>query len=493
MSEGSVRPRQRDTDDRYFLLVIVVLAFAIRWEIARRYSGEAVWDGHYYEYYARRIADGFGYTDSRIVDQIDVGHASCHYPVGFSAALGALYWLFGQKPTVIWAFNALTGAAVVGLGFVLARHALGAGRDGVWRARIAALLLCFHPGLCIQSALVMSEGLATATTLASLVIAISLRARGRPWTGALLGAVCLGVSALVRPPALFLVPFLLPWDAPWTLAKQLTSSVWVRRGVGVVVLCAAALVPILPWTARNCRAMDGCALVSTNGGWNLAIGAFPRATGRFETLRSSDGCREVTGQVQQDRCWMSYGLGQVRSAPLHWLGLIPAKLHYTFDHESFPIEYLHEAKPAAWPDAVRAGGRELLTTFHRVLVLLAAAAMVRVPSFSRRPRARRLRENEAVRAGVIVFAILALAYLGFSADDPWVWPLALIAGIAPFVPTADRQSDPFAMKLAGALVLTVAATAIVFFGEDRYHMVASPALCVLAAAGFRRPLRVTTS
>ena len=62
--------------------------------------------------------------------------------------------------------------------------------------------------------------------------------------------------------------------------------------------------------------MDGCALVSTNAGWNLAIGAFPRATGRFETLRSTDGCREVTGQVQQDRCWLAYGLAQIRSAPV---------------------------------------------------------------------------------------------------------------------------------------------------------------------------------
>lgn len=472
---------KRVAADRWFLLAICLLAFALRWEIARRYAGEAVWDGHYYEYYARRIADGFGYTDARIVDGVDVGHASCHYPVGFSAVLGALYFLFGQKPGVIWALNALTGAAVVGCGVRLAQHAFGAGREAKARARLAGVALCLHPGLVIQSALVMSEGLATATTLASLVVAVELRARGRAWTGALAGAVCLGLSALVRPPALFLVPFLLPWDAPLAHLRGVLAAAWPRRALGVVLLCAAAILPILPWTARNCRVMDGCALVSTNGGWNLAIGAFPRATGRFETLRSADGCREVTGQVQQDRCWLSYGLGHIASSPGHWLGLIPKKLHYTFDHESFPVEYLHEAKPAAWPDDVRAAGRELLTTVHRVLVLLAAAAIVRVPSFSARPRARKLRENETVRAGVLTFFVCTLAYLGFSADEPWVWPLALIAGIAPFV-----RRDGLAMKLCGALVLTVAATAIVFFGEDRYHMVASPALCVLAAAGFRR-------
>src|SRR6202020_1486026 len=112
----------------------------------------------------------------------------------------------------------------------------------------------------------------------------------------------------------------------------------VHAGRWVAAVCALALLPILPWTARNCRVMDRCALVSTNGGWNLAIGAFPRATGRFETLRSSDGCREVTGQVQQDRCWLEVGLDEIAAHPGHWLSLVPAKLGFTFDHESFAIE-----------------------------------------------------------------------------------------------------------------------------------------------------------
>ncbi len=118
----------------------------------------------------------------------------------------------------------------------------------------------------------------------------------RPQRGLVAGALALGVAALVRPQALLCAPFF-----ACLIEKR-------ARVVAVVAACALALVPVLPWTARNCRVMDGCALVSTNAGWNLAIGAFPRATGRFETLRSSDGCRDVTGQVQQDRCWLEYGL-----------------------------------------------------------------------------------------------------------------------------------------------------------------------------------------
>ena len=141
----------------------------------------------------------------------------------------------------------------------------------------------------------------------------------------------------------------------------------------------AALLVVAPWTARNCRVMDGCALVSTNAGWNLAIGAFPRATGRFETLHATDGCPIVTGQVQQDRCWRDEGLRWIAKDPGRWLGLVPSKLSFTFDHESFPMGYLGEADPAAWPEARKARGRDLLSGLHRVLLGLAALGVVAWP------------------------------------------------------------------------------------------------------------------
>src|SRR5262249_38130858 len=134
------------------------------------------------------------------------------------------------------------------------------------------------------------------------------------------------------------------------------------------VALAAALLVVAPWTVRNCRVMDGCAFVSTNAGWNLAIGAFPRATGRFETLHASDGCPIVTGQVQQDRCWRDEGLRWIRESPGRWLRLVPDKLSFTFDHESFPMGYLGEADPAAWPEARKARGRDLLSGIHRALL-----------------------------------------------------------------------------------------------------------------------------
>jgi hypothetical protein len=220
--------------------------------------------------------------------------------------------------------------------------------------------------------------------------------------------------------------------------------------------------------------MDGCALISTNAGWNLAIGAFPRATGRFETLRASDGCREVTGQVQQDRCWFEYGVEQIRQAPRHWLALVPAKLGYTFNHESFAVEYLHEARPAFWPDDKRAAFRGVTSTAHRILVVAAAFGLCAVA----------WRGAGAIVQGGLMLGVGGLTYMACS-GTPTFWPLVVLLSIVPWLPLPGAASWPAALKLPVALLVTTVVTHAVFFGEDRYHLVVTPVLCILAMAGFR--------
>jgi hypothetical protein len=238
--------------------------------------------------------------------------------------------------------------------------------------------------------------------------------------------------------------------------------------------------------------MDGCALVSTNGGWNLAIGAFPRASGRFETLRSSDGCREVTGQVQQDRCWLRYGVDQIGAQPWRWLALVPAKLGFTFDHESFAVEYLHEARPEAWPPARREHARELTTFAHRLLLAAAALGCIAFLPLGRTGRRIREQANDlAVRGaaaqGALLAAALALVAVAFAADAPTFWPLAVFASTVPWLPLPGRPAFTPALRLGVALLATTLVTHAVFFGEDRYHVVVTPVLALLAAAALRRP------
>jgi hypothetical protein len=313
----------------------------------------------------------------------------------------------------------------------------------------------------------MTEPLAATLTLAAFWVAVRDR---RAMRGVALGALVLGVAALVRPQALLCAPFL----ALVPLARG--AMTWRRAGAAAAVACAVTLVPVLPWSARNCAVMDGCALVSTNGGWNLAIGSFPRATGRFETLRSSDGCREVTGQVQQDRCWFGEGVKYIRAAPLRWLALVPKKLGFTFDHESFAVEYLHEARPAAWPEERRAAMRDLTSSFHRLLVCAAALGCV----------AFRLRRDAgAAVQGALLLLIGALTYVAIASPSPVFWPLVVLAAIVPWVPLPGRPPTPPALTLPIALLGSTVVTHAVFFGEDRYHVVVTPVLCILAAGALR--------
>jgi hypothetical protein len=468
-----------DVSSSAFGAVLFALAAIPRLFVALFWAGEPVWDGHYYDFGARRIAQGFGYSDDITVGGVVQWHPWCHYPVGYSAFIGFFYRAFGDTPRVVATVDALTGAALAWVTWKLAGRALSEPR-----ARLAGLLVALHPGLILYAGLEMSEPLAALGTLAAFWITVRDR---RPLRGVILGSLVLGVSALVRPQALLCVPFLGLLVPAVRLSRHASASlraVWLSRLATAVLACAVALVPVLPWTARNCRVMDGCALVSTNAGWNLAIGAFPRATGRFETLRATDGCREVTGQVQQDRCWLEYGLQQIREAPARWLALIPLKLGYTFDHESFAVEYLHEARPAAWPEAKRAAFRGVTSTAHRVLVIAAAFGLCAIAR----------RRFATVTQGLMLLLVAALSYLA-CAGTPTFWPLIVLTSVVPWLPLPGAASWPAALKLPVALLGTTVVTHAVFFGEDRYHLVVTPALCILAMAAFRRgkaapPVRV---
>lgn len=441
--------------------LLFLVALLPRLYVALAWSGEPVWDGHYYDFGARRIAEGFGYSDDLSVAGQLVWHPWCHYPVGYSAFLGFFYWVFGSGPRVAAVVNASVGALLAVVTWLLARHGISPKR-----ALTAGLLVALHPGLIVYAALVMSEPLACLLTLAAFYVAVR---DARPARGVMLGALMLGLAALVRPQALLCAPFLGMIGA--TSARQLFT--------GAILASVLALLPVLPWTARNCRRMDGCALVSTNAGWNLAIGAFPRATGRFETLHSSDGCREVTGQVQQDRCWLAYGVSEIEAHPSHWLRLIPAKLSYTFDHESFPIEYLREARPGMWPEPRRVAAREVLTFFHRMIVAASVCGCLAL--------GLRGRNKNRLSQGILAAVAALLVYVAWASGTPTFWPLVLFVSIVPWLPLPGRPPWNPALLLPISLLATTVVTHAVFFGEDRYHVVTSPVLCLLVAAALRGP------
>jgi 4-amino-4-deoxy-L-arabinose transferase-like glycosyltransferase len=443
--------------------------------VAIAWAREPVWDGHYYDFGAKRIADGFGYSDDVVVAGHVVWHPWCHYPVGYSGFLALAYKVFGEGPHVATIANAVAGALLCAVVHRLGRYAMSPAR-----ARIAALLTALSPGLIVYSALLMTEPLAAL----GIVTAAWLFARDpRPVPRALAAGAVMGLTALVRPQSLLCIPALALLAFPRS-SSTLTARVLAAARPTALALATAMFV-VAPWTARNCRVMDGCALVSTNAGWNLAIGAFPRATGRFETLRATDGCPIVTGQVQQDRCWLFEGLHWIAARPRRWLELVPDKLSFTFDHESFPMGYLGEADPKSWPEPRKALGRDLLSTAHRLLLAVAALGVVAWPFAPRR------RLVERIAQSVLVVLVLALSARGLFSDFHPAWPLAVVLPLIAAVPLPGRPENGGVIGYLVFALATVAFTHAVFFGEDRYHMVITPALCLLAAAALRAPKSAT--
>lgn len=463
----------RPGDDRRELLwsaALFALALLPRLYVALAWAREPVWDGHYYHFGATRIAAGLGYSDDATIGGVVRWHPWCHYPVGYSALLALVYRVFGAGLHVGPVTNALLGAACAVLAHQLALRALSPRR-----ARLAGAIVASSPELIAYAALLMTEPAASLAPLGAALVVASQLSR-RPLVGAAGAGVILGLGTLIRPQTVLGAPglLLLALD-PGALRASLPRALRVAA-----VATAACLLTVLPWTVRNCRVMDGCAFVSTNAGWNLAIGAFPRATGRFETLRAADGCPVVTGQVQQDRCWARVGLDHIRAEPARWLALIPKKLSNTYDHASFPMGYLGEANRSLFPEETRARGRALLTAAHRAL--LVAASLASVAAFWRlQGRARR------VQASLLAALVLLVLHLALrDAPSPFWWLAALTPLLACLpLPGAPLLGGPLRYLMFTYASLSV--THAVFFGEDRYHVFLTPALAILAAAALRAP------
>jgi hypothetical protein len=437
-----------------------VVALLPRLFVALAWSREPVWDGHYYHFGAMRIAEGLGYSDDLVVNGVRTWHPWAHYPVGYSALLAAAYRVFGSGLLVAPAVNAVVGALLV-----LVVHRLALRAMNVNRARIAATIIALHPGLIAYSAVLMNETLCALLVLGGAWVAV----RRLRWSGTILAGVLFGLATLVRPSTLLAAPFV-------ALIFPLPRLSALLRGAVVTIV---TILTVLPWTYRNCRVMDGCALVSTNGGWNLAIGALT-PTGRFHPLHASDGCPVVTGQVQQDRCWAEVGVATIARDPVRWVGLVPAKLAQTYDHESFAIEYLREADPSGWPEARRTAGRALLTVFHQLLLVVAALGLIALPS------PRRVGALGSVVQTALLFGVLGFAAYAAGGREHPFWVLAALLpflGLVP-LPGAPQVSAVERFLLGWIFITTL--THAVFFGDDRYHLVVTPALSILAAQALRR-------
>ncbi len=431
-------------------LSLVALVARLAWGLSVRVP--PVWDGELYERGARALATGLGYSCFLFGPAADPTVPTAFYPVGYPAFLGALYRVFGVSPSVVVVSGALLGAVTVAL-----THRLALRCAPPLAAHVAALAVALSPGAVVLSTTPMSETLWGALLTAAVFVltrarlprvethgsqdevrsadcsmprtvtspqrGLSLGCRGFQPAAAgraelLLTAVLLAAAVYVRPQAVLLAP-LLPALVSGTLRQRLARA---------AIVTVAVLALVAPWSVRNCRSLDGCAFVSTNGGSNLAIGAVPRATGQYLRLTADDGCRGVKGERTRERCWQSVAMASIRADPSRWLRLGWTKLHETWRHESYPAGYLRTARP----DLVDARREQTLQRW------------------------------------------MSRAWMS-------LWLIAFL-GLIPL--PSRRRMAPAATLSLGAIAAVMATHAVVF-GGDRYHLPLVGLVAVLAASAFR--------
>lgn len=426
-----------------------LLALVVRLGVVALAAGRIppVDDATYYQIVAERIAHGLGYTWAWPDGTVTF---AANYPVGYPALLGGLYVFTGPRPVVAMLLNALVGAGATFAAVRLAaRAATGRG------ALLSGLVVALEPALVFYTPALMTE--AFAGELAVIAAAVVTAARPAPVARVVLAGAITGVATLVRPELLLFAPFV-------GALCYFREAERRRAALAAVAVTGIAFAVCLPWTLRNCARLDRCAFVSANAGQNLLIGTSPLGKGGWVGLDRRGvpaDCRTEYGEGGKDRCFGQAARRLIREDPLAWLALVPSKLGMTFDYGTAAAYYLSTSNPTLVGQRAKVtiGALELLG--QRVVLVLAAVALARVPGARRRAR----------RVIGVACGVLALC--------PPAWLAFVLLGVEGLLVGWALLRSPAAW-LAVAAVLLTALTHAVFFGAGRYALVCLPALAALS-------------
>jgi len=298
---------------------------------------------------AQRLAFGEGFQEIR-------GYL---WPPGYVGFLAGCLELFGPHrfvPRLFQvAFSTLTVLAVFGIGRRL---------YGERPALLAAALVAFYPNLVAFSHLLWSETLYIFLSTTALALVLGRR-RGPRLPIAVLAGVLLGLGALVRSVGLYVALLVGLWML-WQARRD------PRRAVGAVVVVAAALLTVAPWTARNALRYERFCPVDATMGQNLYLGhnlgrpaswdhGLPRPSYMGPEWRPFCVDENV---IDRDRCEVAAAVDFMAAHPGMTLRRVPTKLADLLNPSSFAIRHARVGKYAA----VDTPGR------IRVLTVVAAGA-----------------------------------------------------------------------------------------------------------------------
>ncbi len=323
---------------RVFLLALVVRLAAAGATLAAGQGAEFPDTAHYLGM-ARHIAEGAGWHVQP--------WAQAERPPLYPAFL-ALHLLLGGGAS--WA---LLTQAVIGAAACAVVGRIGARLWGARAGALAGLGAAVYPPLVFVSTRLLSEALYVPLVVAQLLAAVEAgRAafaretrRATGWT-ALAGAIG-GLGALTHAGhLLFPLALAAAFAFLWRRARQMeTPDGRAILAGGVLVLLAAHVLVVAPWTVRNRVVLGAWVPVTTKLGTDLYEASFPGATGGPVAWREHPAAREIldrvrgVSEVEADRLLRAEAWRSIRGAPLRFARLAAVKLYRVWtpvpNHEAF--------------------------------------------------------------------------------------------------------------------------------------------------------------
>jgi 4-amino-4-deoxy-L-arabinose transferase-like glycosyltransferase len=430
---------------RLWFCAVLILALVLRlaWLLFAARPPQGLHDPSLYVIAGIEVAIGNGYSAPD-------GTPTAYFPVGYPALLGVVFHLVGRfgpsrlptaeemaaaargAPTdqftpLLWdlaaagaALNLLLGVATVALVYRVGRQLFDRSAG-----LIAALWVAVFPSLVFHTALLLSETLFCFLVMIVLALLLSTPWRGREISPArlLTSGAALGLSALVRPLSLLILPLL--------FLARLQAGSGLRGALRCAALtCVGTLVVMGPWTVRNALVMPEPVLISTNTGDNLCIGHHPGARGNYSATpycladEPYAGIPRVEVEVRRNRDNIRKALRFASENPHAELILVGRKAFHLLrhDHDALTVaeSWGMDAFIAPW----------LRRTLERV-------------------------------ADVFFFTTLCLGLIGML----WI---------------AWQPRDPRRLMLLYAFLALILAP-LAFFGDPRFHVPVLPLLAVAAA------------
>ena len=337
------------------LLVLLALGLMLRVAWALVIAVDPISDAHAYDIFATNLAQHgvYGWTPDA---------PGAYWPVGTSAIVAALYFVFGSGYTPVVILNIAVSVVVIWQVFLLARHYFDTATG-----LLAAALLAFWPSLIMYVTVIASEVFFLFFVLGGL---LAFENRTRPiWAAALVAGLFWAAAVYVRPVALLLP---LVFGVPTLLrATRTVGQMALLLAVSYFVIACA----VAPWAVRNQAVFGEPVLVSTNFGPVFWMGNNPETTGEYQRLPDRvDGLSE-TGRA---KLLKDEAMAYIAERPFEFLRRTAVKFVRLHERETIAVAWNNQEIRAVFGNAAVEVLKALASGFWFAVLLAALAGVVRL-------------------------------------------------------------------------------------------------------------------